>query len=301
MFLRMYFFSSLGLVMGGLSGCEDLQQQAASVLEGAQESIAESTRAEPMDQEVSGSLDDTDHLMDFSRGQDQRYDRYQVPLSSGMVLVAEVSSEEFDPQIENPSSPVFRARRSPGPVHRDVYMRLDAPSDDAGYQANVSFDVMGNNASALGAYTLRYRTWYPDEVLLLPRRRAPDFATPDPLPTNAQAIEAGETEGALGEEDGMLTEASRVQIPNRPLRVNASGLFDAYAFEVEEGQQIRLRVQSRAIEPHIVMIAPDGFEIDNDDGRRSASVRTAAAQSGTYRVLVYDDTIGSYTLRLTLR
>ncbi len=286
------------------SGCDDIQEQAAALAEQAQQGVAASSRASAQDQSIEGSLDNTDPLMDFSRGQDQHYDRYSVPMSSGMVLIAEVTSEAFDPQIEDPDSPLFRARRSAGPIHRDAFYRFDAPSEDpmlAAAQVTESFDIMGNSAQALGAYTLRYRTFYPEQVYMLPRRRSPELTTPDPLPTDPETLGPGDIEAELSESDGMLTKASRTQLPNRPLSVIAEGFFDAYAFDAEEGQRIQLRAESRAIEPNLVLVGPDGFELENDDGSHRATVRMQATTTGRHYAIVFDDSIGAYSLSLGLR
>jgi hypothetical protein len=69
----------------------------------------------------------------------------------------------------------------------------------------------------------------------------------------------------------------------------ASGEFiDTYTFEGQAGQAVQVDMMSTAVDPYLIVQAPSGRQVENDDvqpGNRNARVALQLPESGTYRVL----------------
>jgi hypothetical protein len=71
-------------------------------------------------------------------------------------------------------------------------------------------------------------------------------------------------------------------------RLESGEYRDAYAFEGAAGDAIVIELESRAFDPYLILIPPQGEQIDNDDapGRPNASrIELTLRASGRYRIL----------------
>lgn len=99
---------------------------------------------------------------------------------------------------------------------------------------------------------------------------------------------------------GQLTQASGVHPSDR-------SYFNAYSFDGKAGQQIAIDMTSDEIDPYLILLAPDGQDLGQDDdsgGGSSARLVAALPADGTYTVLANTyqaGQTGSYNLRLSLK
>ncbi|MDB9314260.1 trypsin-like peptidase domain-containing protein [Spirulina sp. CS-785/01] len=119
-------------------------------------------------------------------------------------------------------------------------------------------------------------------------------------------------------EEGRASQTARVRRPNpdsvqppQPLRLNQSvqgrlepgdnilsgdnSFFDAYRFEATAGTRINIEMSSGQLDPYLILIAPDGSEVAQDDdggGGRNARIVATLPLSGTYLLMANSYTRG---------
>ncbi|MEM9020566.1 MAG: hypothetical protein AAGC44_08380 [Planctomycetota bacterium] len=76
---------------------------------------------------------------------------------------------------------------------------------------------------------------------------------------------------------------------------------DEYEIEVRQGELVELKMLSDSIDTYLVVILPDGEQVENDDADEdlNAGLYFIAAQTGTYRILAtsaMEEETGRYTL-----
>jgi Trypsin-like peptidase domain/Bacterial pre-peptidase C-terminal domain len=94
----------------------------------------------------------------------------------------------------------------------------------------------------------------------------------------------------------------RLDRGDRILPVDNS-FFDFYAFEGRAGQRVTIEMNSQEIDPYLILLAPNGGELAQDDdggGRGNARIAVTLPQAGTYLLLANSrksGEAGSYRLR----
>ncbi|HEX8697053.1 MAG TPA: caspase family protein [Longimicrobium sp.] len=79
---------------------------------------------------------------------------------------------------------------------------------------------------------------------------------------------------------------------------------DSYTFEGRRGERVVLDLRSRDMDPYLILVQPDGEQIENDDfegDQHRSLISTELAQDGSYRVLATTyrpKTTGSYELHI---
>lgn len=162
----------------------------------------------------------------------------------------------------------------------DTYLALSGP----GLQEYNDDDTANNTRNsrlvatlpANGQYTIHVTSYAAGEVGAYQLSVAPAQATTatDALAGgNAESFAAGQTmNGELIAGDTTLT----------------SGEFiDTYSFQGTAGQRVTIDMQSTALDPYLILLAPSGAQEDNDDisaNDRNARIETTLAETGQYRI-----------------
>lgn len=105
----------------------------------------------------------------------------------------------------------------------------------------------------------------------------------------------GASEGRV--ERGMLAEGDYT--------LDSGEMFDVYELEGQPGQRVRLDLSSDELDTYLILVAPNGEQIENDDaedGRAHSVIETELREAGTYSVLVtsYSIETGAYELSIDL-
>jgi hypothetical protein len=188
------------------------------------------------------------------------YDEYPVEVEAGTWIELDLTSSEFDPYLvlRAPSGATERNDDHEGSRSRS-YLRVQA-AESGTWRAFVTSYASGET----GSYQLAVHVG--DEPA------CEDCG--DTVPVAAGGAEPRYERGRLERGDATL----------------ASGEFvDEYAVEGRAGQPLVLDLRSGEFDPYLILKAPSGEQLDNDDhegDRTRALISTTLAETGPYRVLV---------------
>lgn len=195
-------------------------------------------------------------------------DRYEVEVEVGQRLVADLTSDEFD---------TYLVVRSPGGVQTE---NDDHEGDVRRSHVEVAVDEPGT-----------WVVW------------ATSF---EPGETGEYRIEvqSGAGGSVVAGDPGVRVEAGRLEPGDEAL--DAGEFVDTYTFEGQAGQQALLDLRSAELDTYLMLVAPSGRAVENDDFEGDAGrsvISQALEESGEYRIAVTSyaaGETGAYLLRITL-
>jgi len=212
---------------------------------------------------VGGTVRDRLERGDATLGSGEYIDRYTVPLRRGRIYEATLSGAGFDPYLlvrgpgglseDNDDDPAARGSR-------DSRIRFTVPAD-----GDVTIGATSYEGGETGAYTLRL-------TAVSGGADAPATAAP------GGAIRLGQpVSGELQAGDATLDSGEYV---------------DSWTLAGRRGQQLDIRLTSRAFDPYVAISGPGGFSEFNDDD-------ASAEDSRDSRLLVTLPADGPYTVTAT--
>ena len=129
------------------------------------------------------------------------------------------------------------------------------------------------------------------ESLATPTSLPKGATRPAPVSTIAPKSLVPQPDGSTPQADGAEPEAIlqvRGTLAAGDSRLQDGSLYDAYTFEGEAGELIRIRLTSREFDTYLILLAPDGAAIaTNDDFLGTDSwIALELPQTGSYQVIV---------------
>ena len=255
-----------------------------AVREGRAPMVA-STSASPFDDEDAQELDIEPSIeIDGTLNSDSKtlpvddsyYDLYSFEGREGQQITIEMISDEIDPYlILLSSSGRELAQDDDSGGDRNAKITITLPEDD-------TYKLLANSyeAGQSGDYKLRIVS-------------NPGSSSTSPL-----------LRSLLDRRSSILNEEGTLDSSDLVLESDGS-LYDEYTFEGTKGQQITIRLESEDFDPYVVIFAPNGNVVgENDDlseSNNNSFLRVVLPEDGTYRILVnaYDRKgRGDYLLRV---
>ena len=111
------------------------------------------------------------------------------------------------------------------------------------------------------------------------------------LALTAAAPAAGAAGGQpQGAEALRIGEGSAGELAQGDERLGSGEFVDQYRFTGRRGQRVAIELGSAAFDTYLILVRPDGQQVDNDDRSdrdgTDSRIETAIAQDGEYRILV---------------
>lgn len=227
---------------------------------------------------IRGQLGDGDAVLQSG----EFVDRHTVTLPAGQAVRLFLTSTAVDPYL---------IVRSPSGQQSDND-DIDASTRDAAVvipsteRGTYTILVTSYQRGESGAYELRFEPATSTTVVPPPDTHPttrPQIGAP---PVAPQPTGAGET-GTLARGDRTL---------------QSGEYFDQFTRTFTQGSPVRIRLESSAIDPYLIVRTPSGRQLDNDDTNpqdRNATIEIPAAEAGTYSIMVTSyrpGETGAYTL-----
>lgn len=200
-------------------------------------------------------------------------DRHTITLPPGQAVRIVLTSRALDPYliVRSPSGQQTDNDDIDGST-RDAAVIIPAAE-----QGSYTILVTSYQRGESGAYQLSFEPYsgarpgqYPGSPQVAVGSGRPPIGAPAaPLPVAG----AGEN-GALGPGDRQL---------------QSGEYYDQLTRTFTPGSSVRIRLESTAIDPYLIVRTPSGRQLDNDDTTpqdRNATVEIPAAEQGTYTILV---------------
>ncbi len=205
-----------------------------------------------------GRYDGTLQPGDATLQNGEYYDTYAVEVEAGQWIEVDMTTSEFDPYVVVMAPSGYNEQNDDfeGSLER-AYLRLRAEESGTWQVYATSFE---------GGETGRYR-------LLV-------HVGDDPV-----CGDCGATQPASA--SGPRIERGRLQ--NGDETLSSGEFFDEYRVQGRAGESLVLDLRSAAFDPYLILIYPDGEQVENDDyeGDLTRSLVSATlGQDGTYRILV---------------
>ena len=193
-------------------------------------------------------------------------DRFQVEVDVGDVIVADVTSDEFD---------TYLVVRSPGGIQTE--------NDD--HEGATDRSYLEVPVDEPGTWVVWATTFEPGET--------GDYRI---------SVQTTESDAVVAIDTGVRVESGRLEPGDAEL--DAGEFIDSYTFEGEAGEQVLLDLRSGDVDTYLILVAPSGQSFENDDfegdSRRSVISETLQ-EPGEYRVGVTSYSAGetgAYSLRI---
>ena len=182
------------------------------------------------------------------------YDLYPLELTAGTQVTVDLTSEDFDTYL------YMRTDVDP------EFVVVNDDFEDDRHHSRIEF-----TASADGVYRI-YATSYNPEELGEYRLR---MAMLDPRSgASGAAASTRREQGYLAKDDSQLTTGE---------------YSDAYLIQGVPGQRVRIELTSSDFDPYLILRAPSGEQLENDDfldARDKSVIETIFTEQGEYRLLV---------------
>lgn len=208
-------------------------------------------------------------------------DVYSFNGTQGQTVSLALNSSAIDPYliVVAPSGAMFADDDSGGTTNSQLSLVL---AETGEYKVIAS----ATRAGAAGAYELKFnpaerqtnvQEWFPGQ----PQQQQPG--------ANTAQVPAAARQGALAQGDQ---------------RLNSGEFVDRYTFNWPVGAQVRLRLESSAFDPYLIVRAPSGSQQDNDDASpsdRNSQLDYTVREAGQYTVMVTSyraGETGAYTLNI---
>ncbi|MCA9105449.1 MAG: pre-peptidase C-terminal domain-containing protein [Planctomycetales bacterium] len=199
------------------------------------------------------------------------YDLYPLELTAGTQVTVDLTSEDFDTYL------YMRTDVDP------EFVVVNDDFEDDRHHSRIEF-----TASADGVYRI-YATSYNPEELGEYRLR---MAMLDPRSgASGAAASTRREQGYLAKDDSQLTTGE---------------YSDAYLIQGVPGQRVRIELTSSDFDPYLILRAPSGEQLENDDfldARDKSVIETIFTEQGEYRLLVTSYSageVGAYDLVIEL-
>ncbi len=181
----------------------------------------------------------------------------------------------------------------------DAYLIVRSPSGLEQQNDDMSSTVRDSGidiaAAEEGEYTILVTSYQPGETgsyqLRYLRGQPPaPAATPGDSPglANGATVPPPWTGPAMpGAPSGGSTDDG--ELADGDARLRSGEFYDTYRRTVAAGQALRIRLESTAFDPYLIVRTPSGRQMDADDTTpqdRNATVEIAATEAGTYTVMV---------------
>lgn len=204
-------------------------------------------------------------------------DRLQARFPVGQPVQIRLSSTAFDAYliVRSPTG-VEMQNDDMSQTVRNSGVDIAAAEDGA-----YTILVTSYQAGETGRYQLRYVTGQPP---------APAPTTPNTPPNTATTTSTTTASTSPG-----ASQPGELATGDRQLR--SGEFYDTFTRTLTAGQSLRVRLESTAFDPYLIVRAPSGAQSDNDDTTpqdRNSTVEIASTEAGTYTIMVTSYAAGEH-------